>query len=281
MADDSCFQGESQIREFLDGNGSLPLTCSCLKLLKPSSDDVNQQFPLEIPSILFEETSLPAELYQPLHSSLGQDLYSISVLPEEGEKADCASSLAFLSILEVPDQSKSLTSLDSHINCQSCIDFQMKSEELCSSCAIDIPSETGNAISPESYEDGGESFKTKNFLTKVLRRQASLKLGGGLMQILMNLTTSKDKLITEKVQDIPSVKWRRCKRAASFDSRKVAILFSILFTSTISSCFAERVPIPGKAAAILRNRGYNIAFTEDIKGFTGQKEFSGNVNEDV
>ncbi|XP_054822301.1 uncharacterized protein LOC129320746 [Prosopis cineraria] len=228
MVVDSSCQGETKIREFLDGNGSLPVSCSCLKLLKSSSGEVNQQFPLEFPSILFEEASLPRDLHQPLHSSLDQDLYSISVLPEEGDKADCASPLAFFSILEVPDQSESLMSLDAHVNCHSCIDFQMKSEEVCSSCPVDIPIVNGNSISPESYEEGVESFKAKNLLSTVLWRQASLKIGGKLTQILTNLTTSRAASVTDKAYDLPSIRWRRYKRSASFDSRKVALLFSIL-----------------------------------------------------
>ncbi|KAK4256685.1 hypothetical protein QN277_006376 [Acacia crassicarpa] len=228
MAVDSSCEGEPKIREFLDGNGSLPVSCSCLKLLKPSSDEVKQLDPLEVPSILFEEASLPGELHEPLHSSLDQDLYSISVLPDEGDKAGCASPLAFFSILEVPDHSESLMSLDAQINCHSCVDLQMKCEGVCSSCKVDIPTVNGNPISPEFYEEGIESFKTRNFLTRVLWRQASSKVGGKLMQILTNLTTSRATSVTDKVHDLPSIRWRRYKRSASFDSRKVALLFSIL-----------------------------------------------------
>lgn len=105
-------------------------------------------------------------------------MFSVSVLPEEGDKADCASPLAFLSILEVPDQSKSLMSLDAHINCPSCIDFQMKSEEMCSSCTVDMPTENGNSILPESFEEGVESFKTRNFLT------VSLVISSSILMVL-------------------------------------------------------------------------------------------------
>ena len=84
------------------------------------------------------------------------------MLPEEGENANFASPLAFLSILEVPDQAKSPLCLDAHLNCQNCFDFQMKSEEEYSECVIDMPSVNGNSVSPESHEDGVESFKTGN-----------------------------------------------------------------------------------------------------------------------
>ena len=37
-----------------------------------------------------------------------------------------------------------------------------------------------------------------------------------------------DKAISERCHDAPTNRWRRYKRAASFDSRKIVILFSIL-----------------------------------------------------
>ncbi|KAI4317268.1 hypothetical protein L6164_025153 [Bauhinia variegata] len=229
MAVDSSNEGQPHIREYRDGNDDLPLSCSCIKLLKPSSEQVTQKLPLETQPIIFEDNSLPAGLYQSLHNSHGQDVYSISVLPEDGGSTNCASSLAFLSILEVPNQSKSQMYLDAHLNCENYIDFQMKSEEIYSPCIIDIPSEKDNSISPEFFQEEIEGFKAGNLLTRVLWRQASLKVGGRLMQILMSLSSSRDKSVSEKVlHDMPSNKWRRYKRAASFDSRKVALLFSIL-----------------------------------------------------
>ncbi|XP_020212341.1 uncharacterized protein LOC109796901 [Cajanus cajan] len=221
MALDSSGQKEHQIREFVDGNGNVAVG---LKLHnKPSGVDLNRQFPLEIPPILFEETSHPAAM----HGSHARDVYSISVLPEEDENANCASPLAFLSILEVPNQAKSPMCIDGHINCQNCIDFQMKSEDVYTQCIIDMPSVNGNSVSPESYEEAVESFKTGNSPKSVLWRESSFK-GGKLMQNLVNVSNPRDKPVSEKLHDLPSNRWRRYKRAASFDSRKVALLFSIL-----------------------------------------------------
>ncbi|KAI4345247.1 hypothetical protein L6164_012387 [Bauhinia variegata] len=228
MAVDSSGEGQPHIREYQDGNGTLPVSCSCNKLLKPSPEQVIQQFPLETQPIIFEDASLPAGLYQSLHDSHGEDVYSISVLPEEDGNTNCASSLAFLSILEVPNLSKSQMYLDAHLNCENCIDFQMKSEDNYSPCIIDIPSEKDNSICPKSCEEGIENLKAGNLLTSVLWRQASLKVGGRIMQILMSLSSLRDKSVTEKVHDMPSNRWRRYKRSASFDSRKIALLFSIL-----------------------------------------------------
>ncbi|KAK7306019.1 hypothetical protein VNO77_43933 [Canavalia gladiata] len=221
MAVDSSFEKEHQIREFVDGNGNVAVGLKLHNI--PSADDLNRQFPLEIPPILFEEASRPAGL----HGSHAQDVYSVSVLPEEGENANCPSPLTFLSILEVPTQAKSTMCLDAHINCQNCIDFQMGGDDVYSQCIIDIPSVNGNSVSPESYEEPVESFKTGNSPTSVLWRESSFK-GGKLMQSLVNVSNLKDKPVSEKLHDIPSNRWRRYKRAASFDSRKVALLFSIL-----------------------------------------------------
>ncbi|KAI4346213.1 hypothetical protein L6164_013282 [Bauhinia variegata] len=99
--------------------------------------------------------------------------------------------------------------LDAHLNCENYIDFQIKSEEIYSPCIIDMPSEKDNSISPESYQEEIEGFKAGNLLTRVLWRRASLKVGGRLMQILMSLSSSTDKSVSEKVlHDMPSNKWR-------------------------------------------------------------------------
>lgn len=94
----------------------------------------------------------------------GQDVYSISVSSKDDDDAHFASPPAFLSILEVPNQSQGPVCLDAHLNCQDCIGFQMKRDEVYSPCIIDVPSGNENSFSPESYEDGVESLKTDNLL---------------------------------------------------------------------------------------------------------------------
>ena len=102
-----------------------------------------------------------------------RDVYSISVLPEEDENEKCASPLAFLSILEVPNQAKSSMCLDSPINCQNCVDFQMKNDDVYSQCSIDIPCVNGNSVAPESYEETIDCFKTGNSPTVSLINSSS------------------------------------------------------------------------------------------------------------
>ncbi|KAF3441063.1 hypothetical protein FNV43_RR19349 [Rhamnella rubrinervis] len=211
-------------------NGSCNLY-SGFKLLKPSFDEVNQQCSLDILPLLFEEDSCPARLKYPLDNSHAQDIYSISVLPQEGNNLQCASQLAFLSILEVPNPAKDQMSKDAHMNCQNCIDLQINSAETYSPCIVDINVEKESLQAPESNEEAVESLKSEGVLTnmqRVLRRQSSLKAGVKLMQLLINHCTSRDKTLTERVHETPNNRWRRYKRAASFDSRKILLLFSIL-----------------------------------------------------
>lgn len=121
---------------------------------------------MEIAQNMFSETgSLPY--------LQAQDVYSILLVSEEGENASSASSLSFLSTVEVPNPAKSAMCLDGHINCQHNIDFQMKREDVYTQCIIDIPNVNGNSVSPESYEEGVESYKTGNSPTVSLINSSS------------------------------------------------------------------------------------------------------------
>ncbi|KAJ7956815.1 Adenine deaminase [Quillaja saponaria] len=228
MAVDSSGEGEPQIGKFLDKCCSLPVSCSSLKLLKSSVENVNQQFSLETLPILIEDTSFPAGLDCSFHCSPSPDICSISVLPEESSNPECAPPLAFVSIVEVPNPSKNQMCVDSELNCQNCIDFQMTGEEVYSQCIVDIPTENEYSKSTESNEDAVETFKSKSVLIRMLQGQVDLLVSGKPMQLLMNFITSRDKSVIERIHDIPNNRWRRYKRTASFDSRKIALLFSIL-----------------------------------------------------
>ncbi|KAJ7956817.1 Adenine deaminase [Quillaja saponaria] len=214
MAVDSSGEGEPQIGKFLDKCCSLPVSCSSLKLLKSSVENVNQQFSLGLDCSF--------------HCSPSPDICSISVLPEESSNPECAPPLAFVSIVEVPNPSKNQMCVDSELNCQNCIDFQMTGEEVYSQCIVDIPTENEYSKSTESNEDAVETFKSKSVLIRMLQGQVDLLVSGKPMQLLMNFITSRDKSVIERIHDIPNNRWRRYKRTASFDSRKIALLFSIL-----------------------------------------------------
>ncbi|XP_022751069.1 uncharacterized protein LOC111299853 [Durio zibethinus] len=198
----------------VDGSKNLPVNISCFELIKPSFDETNRQCSIDVLPILIEETSSPVREKCSLNASYGQDVYSISVLPEEGNRSPKSTpQLTFLSLLEVPFSSKNQMCLDAQLSCQSCTDLKVDSEDVYSSCILDInmEKETPNILK-YSDETVGNS-KIEGLVTKVLQRQASLNL---------------DKSSTERVHDAPTNRWRRYKRATSFDSRKIVLLFSIL-----------------------------------------------------
>ncbi|PPR91617.1 hypothetical protein GOBAR_AA29072 [Gossypium barbadense] len=171
------------------------------------------QLPYVLP-ILIEETSFPVREKSSLNTSHVSDAYSFSVLPEEGNMSLNCTRLTFLSLLEVPFSSKNQMCLDAQLSFQNCIDLKVDREDAYSSCFLDINIEKETPdIFKSSDKTVGNLKGVVTHLQKVLQRQASL---------------SVDKSSTERVYDAPTTRWRRYKRAASFDSRKMVLLFSIL-----------------------------------------------------
>ncbi|KAJ4715720.1 Adenine deaminase [Melia azedarach] len=217
MAANSYDEEKAYFPGIADVNRNLPVSCSCFQLLKPSFDEVNHHCSLDVLPILIEEDPFPGREKCPFHSSHVQDVYGISVLPDEGNTSpDCTSQLTFLSFVEVPFPSKNQMNLDTELDCQKCIDLQMKSADTYSSCIVDINIEKGSLETLKSNDETVGSIKNEGIVThmqKVLQRQASLNI---------------DKSPSERTHDAPANRWRRYRRAASFDSRKVVLLFSIL-----------------------------------------------------
>ncbi|KAH7520594.1 hypothetical protein FEM48_Zijuj08G0161600 [Ziziphus jujuba var. spinosa] len=184
-------EGKPFIQGIMDESCGIPVGYSGFKLLKPSFDEVDRQCSIDILPLIFEEASCPK---YPLDSSNAQDIYNISVLPQEGNNLQGASQLAFLSILEVPNPPKDQKSMDTYLNCQNCIDLQMNNADTYSSCIVDIKVEKESLQAPESNDEAVESLKNESVLInlqKVLQRQSSLKLGLKLMQLLINHFTSR------------------------------------------------------------------------------------------
>ncbi|GLU13114.1 hypothetical protein SLE2022_297600 [Rubroshorea leprosula] len=97
-----------------------------------------------------------------------------------------------------------------------CTDSQMQNEDAYSPSILNVNVEKESSEILKSNDEMVGSTKSEGIMThfqKVLQRQASL---------------NTDKSLTERVHDAPTNRWKRYKRAASFDSRKVVILFSIL-----------------------------------------------------
>ncbi|XVF15189.1 hypothetical protein REPUB_Repub09cG0129100 [Reevesia pubescens] len=216
----------------VDGSTNLPVNISCFELIKPSFEETNQHCSLDVLPILIEETSFPVREKCSLKTSHGQDVYSISMLPEEGNTSPkCKPQLTFLSLLEVPFPSKNQMCLDAQLSCQNCFDLKVDSEDSYSSCLLDINIEKeapGILKSSDETVGNSKSEGVVTHLQKVLQRQASLTV---------------DKSLTERVHDAPTNRWRRYKRAASFDSRKIVLLFSILSSvgTLILICLTLRV----------------------------------------
>ncbi|CAN0919637.1 hypothetical protein LINGRAHAP2_LOCUS31571 [Linum grandiflorum] len=133
--------------------------------------------------------------------------------------------LPCLSVMELPTPTKTHACLDSNS-----VDLQVESSDVYSPCIVDIGIKMDNFEQPKSADAAVGSLKTGGVIT----RQASLKTCGKLMEVFANPGStlhkllSKDKSFTERAHDTPVNRWRRCKRAASLDSRSIVLMFSIL-----------------------------------------------------
>ncbi|CAN6679678.1 unnamed protein product [Malus baccata var. baccata] len=221
-------EGKPYIQGTVDRGCSLPASCSSFKLPKQTIDGVDRHCSLDIQPILLEKAHLPAKLKYPFHVSDATDVYSISMLATESNSPQCPSVLGFLNFSEVSNSSKSQMCMDAQLSCQNCNDLQANREDSHPPCIIEIDLEKGYIQAPESKEEAIESLKREGLLARVFRRQPSLNVGGKLLQLLFNHGISRDNPVTEKIHEAPNNRWKRCKRTASFDSRKVVFLFSIL-----------------------------------------------------
>ncbi|CAH8382193.1 unnamed protein product [Eruca vesicaria subsp. sativa] len=139
-----------------------------------------------------------------------QDVCTISVLPDDVNTIpQCTSQFTLLSFVKalLPSKNHMLFIDDAQLSSQKTqnrINVLLGGTDSYQSCVVDInvDKEVVASLKSESVH-----------MQKVLQRQASL---------------STDKAISERCHDAPTNRWRRYKRAASFDSRKIVILFSIL-----------------------------------------------------
>ncbi|XP_043695749.1 uncharacterized protein LOC122646273 isoform X2 [Telopea speciosissima] len=165
-----------------------------------------------------------------------QDVYSISVISERGNtNPQLPSQFSLLSFLEVPYASESKSGLDNDWNDMTSVSFQMESADRCSSCSVDIDVEEKNLSKPKTEEKTAHcSIKTESALTSTSQRKISIQIGGKIMQLLLNHNpillkpSSRDKSVTEGAHDTTNSRWRRYKRTASLDSRKVVVFSSVL-----------------------------------------------------
>ncbi|OVA14206.1 hypothetical protein BVC80_9029g35 [Macleaya cordata] len=160
----------------------------------------------------------------------GQDVYNVSVVSDEGfTNPQCPTQLAFLSFLQVPQRTESPMCLVAHWNCKNCSTSEY------SECTMDIDIENETLETPKNDDRTvGSSMKTESALTRAFSWKINLQIGGQIMQLLMNhiimllKCSSRDKSTTERTPDTPNNRLGRYKRSASFNSRKIALFFSIL-----------------------------------------------------
>ncbi|XP_048633720.1 uncharacterized protein LOC106376554 isoform X2 [Brassica napus] len=212
--------GEGQLASCADGNA--PLKYPTFKA--PPNPSLTHTL-IDVSPLLVkeeeEETAFPLRDDRPLVSPPScvqvQDVCTISVLPDEGNPVpQCTSQFTLLSFVKALLPSKNQMFIDAQLNCQKTqnrINVLLGGTDSYQSCVVDINVEKGNA---GEAHDGGVAGNVKSesvHMQKVLQRQASM---------------TTDKAISERCHDAPTNRWRRYKRAASFDSRKIVILFSIL-----------------------------------------------------
>ncbi|KAK3008923.1 hypothetical protein RJ639_014705 [Escallonia herrerae] len=165
----------------------------------------------------------------------GHDVYTVSMLPDKDTTdTQCVSQLAFVSLLEVPEPFKNQLCLEAQPKGQNHISLDMVNADAYFPCILDTHSENGKLETPKTSDETKESLKNEDPLTSNLQKQISFQIGGKFMQVLMNNNlispkfTSRDKSSAERVLDGPTSRARKYKRSASFNSRKVVLMFSIL-----------------------------------------------------
>ncbi|KAL6526432.1 hypothetical protein OROHE_015441 [Orobanche hederae] len=161
-------------------------------------------------------------------------VHGVVVLPDGGVANTQYELPAKLSSLEVPKFMKSQTCLNSEPSLQSHTKLEVDTVNSHAPCILDVDIEKGKAESIKFNEDCVANSKSGGSLAITLPREICLQIGGKLMQLLMNhgtdlpKFTSRERFVAERVHDMPNNRSRKFKRSASFNSRRVVLLFSVL-----------------------------------------------------
>lgn len=155
-------------------------------------------------------------------------------LPEEGTTGPLCESL-----LDMVNQSnlklvKAPISMDAQLNGGNHTNLKNDSADAYGSYCLAIDIDKGKFEAPKSTQEMSGKVKTDDCISSMFQREISSLMGGKLMQLLMNNNfelpkfACKDKCLSEKVYDTPNNRLRKYKRSASFNSRRVVLLFSFL-----------------------------------------------------
>nr|XP_043616967.1 uncharacterized protein LOC122588821 isoform X2 [Erigeron canadensis] len=157
----------------------------------------------------------------------GCDSYSVVALPDEGSTVSQSEMLVALSSsMDVYAPLKNELPLDEQM-------MTVENAAAFSECPEkDVDIEKGRAETPSTFEETAGNLKTEEEPMKLLPKQISFEIEGKYMQLLMNQSlilpkfSTRDKTAAEKGPEAPRM--RKYKRVTSFNSRKVAFLFSVL-----------------------------------------------------
>lgn len=153
-----------------------------------------------------------------------QEAYAILVSPDEGTK----------------DLIQSRICLDPQMKHENKVSVPMGKIEAFPHCIMDMDIGNGDTRMLRNNSDNVEKLKIEEMiknespLMKVLQRQISLPVGEKLFQLLTSdrfvlpKFNCTDKSASEKLHETPTYRSRKYKRSASFSSRKVVFMFSLL-----------------------------------------------------
>ncbi|KAG8373370.1 hypothetical protein BUALT_Bualt11G0017200 [Buddleja alternifolia] len=139
-----------------------------------------------------------------------------------------------ISNVEVPNMMKSEMCLNSEPNLLNHTNLKMDKVNNNAPCILDVDIEKGTAEISKSNEEFVANLKSDDSLVRALQREIWLQIVGKFMQLLMNhgtelpKFTSRDKLVADRVNEMPTNRFRKYKRSHSFNSRRVVLMFSIL-----------------------------------------------------
>lgn len=164
-----------------------------------------------------------------------QDSYKIAVMLDQSTTIPpCETKISLLNGLEVTQPLERSLSLNAVFSGQNKVKGNMGNVDVNFPCIAAADLEKGRSEKPKTKTETVGNGTIENPSTKTMQRQISIQMGEKIMQMLMdkNLVLPKfdfrDKTVPERVHDMPNNRLRKYKRSASFNSRKVVLLFSVL-----------------------------------------------------
>ncbi|KAL8127479.1 uncharacterized protein LOC141721404 isoform X1 [Apium graveolens] len=164
-----------------------------------------------------------------------QDQDCVALLPDQAPNMPlCETKVPFVKVLQVPRPLKHALSLDAVLISQNKVNQYMDDVDVIYPFIADVDLEKGNSEKPKTKTEPTTNVKNDNPFTKTIQRQMSVPMGEKIMQVLMDHSlvspkfSSREKIVPENIGDMPSNRLRKYKRSASFNSRKVVLLFSVM-----------------------------------------------------